>query len=121
MLEYLRQRLINSGITVPVYINFTPPDPDTSITLREYEGRFPDSGHLYDRPSFQVTVRSKSHNTARSLALQVYTQFQDAPNMLDSAIIDIRATQSPYFGGQDNQERYVFVQSFHTEIQRGGL
>jgi hypothetical protein len=118
ILEYLRDKLINSGVTVPVYINYSPPNPDDIILIRSILGRKPEVGLDYDFPSFQVLCRSKSHNTARTLAFKVYDTFHEAPSMLDSPIIDMQGLQSPYFAGQDEQNRYFYAQIFQTEIQR---
>ena len=118
ILEYLRDKLINSGVTVPVYINYSPPNPDDIVLLRSIIGRKPEVGLDYDLPSFQVLCRAKSHNTARSLAFQVYNLFHGAPDMKDSAIIDIQGLQTPYFAGQDEQNRYFYAQIFQTEVQR---
>lgn len=121
-LEILRQHLIDNGVTAQIFINYTPPKPDFCITLREYEGRIPDAGmNLYDKPSINVSSRDKSHTRARDVLVQVYNIIQNAPNMQNTPFIDIRAVQSPYFAGQDEQDRYVFVQNYHTEIQRYGV
>lgn len=118
ILEYLRDKLINNNIGVPVYINYSAPNPDDIVLLRSIIGRKPDVGLEYDLPSFQVLCRSKSHNTARALAFKAYEIFHEAPNMLDSPIIDIQGLQSPYFAGQDEQNRYFYAQIFQTEVQR---
>lgn len=122
ILEVLRQKIIDGGVTAQIFLNFTPPKPDFCVTLREYEGRTPDSGmNKYDRPSINVSARAKSHQDARNVMVQIYNLIHDAPNMLDTPFVDIRAVQPPYFAGQDEQDRYVFVQNFHSEIQRSGL
>jgi hypothetical protein len=118
-LEILRQFLIDNGVTAQIFINYTPPKPDFCVTLREYEGRVPDSGmNKYDKPSVNISARALSHQQARSVMVQIYNLIHDAPNMLNTPFIDIRAVQSPYFAGQDEQDRYVFVQNYHTEIER---
>lgn len=118
ILEYLRDKLISSGITIPVYINYSPPNPDDIVLIRSVVGRKPEVGLDYDLPSFQVLCRSRSHNIARNTAFQIYNVFHEAPNMKDSPIIDIQGLQSPYFAGQDEQNRYFYAQIFQTEVQR---
>lgn len=118
ILEYLRDKLISSNIGAPVYINYSPPNPDDIILIRSVIGRKPDVGLEYDQPSFQVLCRSRSHNIARTLAFKAYEIFHEAPNMLDSAVVDIQGLQSPYFAGQDEQSRYFYAQIFQTEVQR---
>lgn len=121
-LEILRDHLITNGVSAQIFINYTPPKPDFCVTLREYEGRVPDAGmNLYDKPSINVSSRAKSHKEARDVMVQIYNIIHNAPNLQNTPFIDIRATQSPYFAGKDEQDRFVFVQNYHTEIQRYGV
>lgn len=118
MLEYLRQKLIDAGVTVPIYINFAPPFPDDVIMLRTVFGARPDVGHKYDSPRFQVLCRSKTERGAHASSYKAYQTFHEAPDMLNSLIIDIQAMQTPYFAGQDEQQRYIYVNVYQCEIVR---
>jgi hypothetical protein len=118
LLEYLRQKLINGGVTFPVYINFAPPEPDDVIMIRSVANRAPDVGHLYDRPSLQIIARSARHNTAIDNAMLVYHLLHQSGNISDGPVIDIQALQSPYFAGQDDQDRYVYTFILQSEVVR---
>lgn len=118
MLEYLRQKLINAGVTAPIFINFGPPSPDAVIILRSVYSARPDVGHPYDSPRVQVYCRAKTELQARELSFKAYNLFHEAPDMLDSMIVDMQAMQNPYFAGQDEQSRYIYIQVFQCEIVR---
>lgn len=118
MLEYLRQKLIDVGIGVPVYINFAPPNPDDIVMIRAVFNGRPDVGHPYDSPRVQVVARGKTERAAYRTAYIAYQTFHEAPNMLGSVIIDMQAMQSPYFAGQDEQSRYLYTLVFQCEVVR---
>lgn len=54
-----------------LFVGFEPDSPDTCVTIFDTPGMPPDlnydKGEIYDRPSVQVRVRSKSYITAWNL------------------------------------------------------
>ena len=117
-LEFLRERIMQSDVTLPVYLDLIPPQPDDIMLVRSMQGRKPDQGHKYDRPGFQLLCRAKTHNIARGELFKAYKTLHDAPNMSDTFVVDIYAMQSPYFAGQDDLGRYIYVQNYQSEIVR---
>jgi hypothetical protein len=118
VLEYLRQKLIDGGISLPIYINYAPPEPDDLVFIRSVVNRPPEVGHPYDRPSFQIIARSGRHNTAIDNSMLAFHILHQSGNMQDGPVIDMQALQSPYFIGQDDRERYVYIFILQSEIVR---
>ena len=118
MINAIKTYLIANGITATITVGFTPPTPNTHITLFETPGFAPDPKLQDNTLSFQVNCRASDYTTARDLIYSVFNILQSlssaslGTNIGSFFVVQCLAQQDPYALGRDDNDRPQFVQNY---------
>lgn len=100
-----------------IFLGDMPEMPNDLIALFEYAGDPPDDTHdgkHYENPGLQVRVRGVSYSTVRAKIADIENLLHTLANrhLSGTRYLFIRAVQSPFPIGRDQQKRVELVQNF---------
>jgi len=98
--------------------------PETAIALYEYAGRAPAYVHdmvgaAWENPSLHIEVRAKRYATARGKADSIFRLLDSMTDVLIGTrrYISVRALQSPFDLGPDENGREIVACNFAVEVE----
>lgn len=120
-----------AGNLTKAFMPDSAPAPDTIVTIYETGGFGPthafstsSNTRLFENPRLQIITRSTRYDTARDLASRAFTLLdgiagQVLPTSVGTHYIDIRAVQSPFSIGRDENGRSMVSVNFDVRKQVG--
>ncbi len=122
--EDIRQKLIDLGVTVDIFINSEPTEPSTVVTIYDTPGEPPNPKWLLDEPTIQIRSRSESQATAYSNIRDIRDRLLGIAQFIEGAktYIGIWAKDDINFLMQDESNRSIYVTNMRivTEPDGGG-
>jgi hypothetical protein len=107
----IREFLIDSGVTTPIYIGKEPTGKDTVITLYNTQEGTPNPKYLLDKVSLQVRARSTSYVDGYNALLGVYDKLVGlVPGVINTTdYLGITPINNIYSLGTDKNNNYIFI------------
>lgn len=122
--EDIRQKLIDLGVTVDIFVNSEPKEPNTAITIYDTTGGIPNPKWLLDNPEIQIRSRSKSQSTAYSNLRDIRDRLLGISQFIEGSktYIGIWSKDDISYLMQDDSNRSILVTNMRivTEPDGGG-
>lgn len=120
---YLGSQVASLTLGTNLFLGRMPDTPDTCVALYEYGGDVPlnvmgsDALPPVEQPRLQVLVRAAGYSSARTLALECWTEIEGILNESLSGTLyhRVAANQSPFPLERDSQDRVIWAQNFRVQ------